>query len=180
MGGVTWVGVLAYSFYIIYGFIIFPKSLAYVLLGYCIVFFSILAGLQYYGIIPYRFIFSLSETIYKNNIFVIFTVLFSVAVLYWMGHYSNVSSRLLKEKIKRIEELGVDLKKEKRNLEEKVKERTKKLEKKTKEAEGATEELQGKFKQLEKFQKIAVGRELKMIELKKKVEGLEEKLNKRE
>ena len=41
------------------------------------------------------------------------------------------------------------------------------------------EELKAKVDELEKFQKVAVGRELKMIELKKKIKELEEKLRKR-
>jgi len=41
------------------------------------------------------------------------------------------------------------------------------------------EELKAKVDELEKFQKVAVGRELKMIELKKKIQELEEKLKKR-
>ena len=37
----------------------------------------------------------------------------------------------------------------------------------------AEEELKKKMRELETFQKVAVGRELKMIELKKKIEELE-------
>jgi PAS domain S-box-containing protein len=49
---------------------------------------------------------------------------------------------------------------------EELEEETKKL----------NEELKSKVEQLEKFNKIAVGRELKMIELKKKIKDLEKKL----
>ena len=51
---------------------------------------------------------------------------------------------------------------EKKSLEQKVKRRTK--------------ELQEKIEELERFQKFAVGRELKMIELKKELEKLKEGL----
>jgi len=49
-------------------------------------------------------------------------------------------------------------------METKVKERTK--------------ELQGKIEEMEKFQKLAVGRELKMVELKEEIEKLKEELEK--
>lgn len=55
-----------------------------------------------------------------------------------------------------------ELKKLQKELEEKVKERT--------------EELQEKIEELEKFQKLAVGRELKMVELKEEIEMLKERL----
>jgi len=55
-----------------------------------------------------------------------------------------------------------EIKKFQESLEEQVKERTK--------------ELQDKIRELEKFQKITVGRELKMIELKKKIERLKNEL----
>jgi hypothetical protein len=61
------------------------------------------------------------------------------------------------EKIKLLSKL-------KEELEEKVKERTR--------------ELQEKIKELEKFQKMAVGRELKMIELKREIEELKKKVEK--
>ncbi len=41
-----------------------------------------------------------------------------------------------------------------------------------------TKELQSKIKELEIFNKLAVGRELKMVELKKKIKELEEKIKK--
>lgn len=50
------------------------------------------------------------------------------------------------------------------SLEEKVRERTK--------------ELQGKINELERFNKLVVGRELKMIELKNEIEKLKKELEK--
>ncbi len=66
------------------------------------------------------------------------------------------------------------------SLEIKVRERTKELEDLTAKLEGKvadrTNELQVKLKELEKFQKLAVGRELKMIEQKKEIEKLKKQI----
>jgi len=65
-----------------------------------------------------------------------------------------------------------DLRKSRRKLEE----YSKNLEKKVKER---TKELEQKNNELNQFNKLAVGRELKMVELKKKIRELEEKLKKK-
>jgi len=66
--------------------------------------------------------------------------------------------------LREIRKLINELREAKTGLEEKVKERTK--------------EIQERVVELEKFNKLAVGRELKMIELKKEIEKLKEKLEK--
>jgi len=77
----------------------------------------------------------------------------------------------------------------KQALEIKIKEKTKELEKltesldlrikeKTKELQQKTEELQQKIETLKKFRHFMVGREIKMIELKEKIEQLEKQLKK--
>ena len=194
MGGVVWLGALAYSFYIIYGFIVFPKNLAYGLLGWCGTLYALLAGLEYFEIIPYYHIFKVHEHLYKDTFFVIFTVLFAVVAFYWMGHYSNTFSRLLKKKIEEINKIKgrleeerqsleikvgartEELEEERESLEKKVRERTVELEKKTKEAEENARELQEKLIELEKFSELSVGRELKMAELKKEIQELKKAL----
>ncbi|MCK5281893.1 MAG: hypothetical protein KAK00_00655 [Nanoarchaeota archaeon] len=57
-----------------------------------------------------------------------------------------------------------------------VRERTKELGKKSKELEKSKKELENKVLELEKFNTLSVGRELRMVELKKKIKELEEKL----
>lgn len=68
-------------------------------------------------------------------------------------------------------------------LERRVKERTRQLETLASSLEGKvqgrTKELQEKIEQLERFQKLAVGRELRMVELKDEIRALEQQLLKR-
>lgn len=85
----------------------------------------------------------------------------------------NKLTRGLKEKNEALEEARAV-------LEIKVRARTKELKEQAEtlgeEAKQRTKELQGRVSELERFQKLSVGRELKMIELKKKIDGLEKKL----
>jgi len=66
-----------------------------------------------------------------------------------------------------------EIKRYTKELETMVRERTKKLSK-------SNEELKGRLDELERFHKLVVGRELKMIELKKNIKKLERKLKKKE
>jgi len=65
-------------------------------------------------------------------------------------------------------------------LEEKVKERTKELQIAYKKLQTAYKEIKEKKEDLEKFYKLTVGRELRMIELKQKIKELEEKMKEKE
>ena len=73
------------------------------------------------------------------------------------------------EMAKKLQERTEALRQEKVNLEKKVKQRTKEVEKSKK-------ELQERIEQMEKFHKLAVDRELKMVELKKNIRELETEL----
>ncbi len=97
---------------------------------------------------------------------------------------------LMEIKEKREAEM-VELKKTKKELEEaksvleiKVKERTGQLEELAKSLEAKvkerTRELQEKMTELERFNRLAVGREIKMVELKKELEEYRQNLLKKE
>lgn len=91
-----------------------------------------------------------------------------------MVEYQKKLEEEIKERTKELEEA-------KSVLEIKVQARTKELrelaESLEEQVRQRTKELQEKVEQLEKFQKIAVGRELKMVELKKEIEKLKKLKN---
>ena len=82
-------------------------------------------------------------------------------------------SEKLREKARKLREAGVV-------LEIKVNARTTELqeliEKRGEVIQEKTKELQQRLAELERFQRLVVGRELKMIELKKKIKELEKRL----
>jgi len=94
-----------------------------------------------------------------------------------LGDAFNKMAQELKAKTEAIEE-------EKLSLEIKVKARTRELEELAKTLEEKvrerTKELQKRVEELEKFQKLTVGRELRMVELKKEIENLKKELQKYE
>jgi methyl-accepting chemotaxis protein len=73
-------------------------------------------------------------------------------------------------------QMTIDLKESRKKLKEYSKSLEKQVTERTKEVERSKKKLESKVDELEKFSKLAVGRELKMIELKKGIKELEEKL----
>lgn len=86
----------------------------------------------------------------------------------------------VKERTKELEKTAEALGESKIVLEIKVRARTQELEELAKNLEGQvkqrTKELQEKIQELEKFQKFAVGREIKMVELKEEIKRLQKQL----
>lgn len=78
-------------------------------------------------------------------------------------------------------EKNEELEKRKLELEKRVAERTRELQQLTESLEEKvkqrTQELADKVEELEKFQKISIGRELRMVELKKEIEELRKDKN---
>lgn len=180
LGGVTWIIPIVYILYIIYGFLFFPQIHAYILLIFSVLFLSILVGLVYWEVIPYKHIFLLSPTIYKDFSFVITTILILITGFYWIGRYCNIFSYLLKEKVKKAESLKSQIEEARTILEIKVQARTRELKELTEnldeQVKKRTKELRERINELERFQKVTVGRELRMLELKKEIKKLKEEI----
>jgi len=105
-----------------------------------------------------------TSIIYLINFFVLFGI--GVIIFLFWGY---------KRTLKYLETAKME-------AEKKVKEKTRELEELTKRQEDIikkrTKELQEKVQDLEKFSKLAVGRELKMAGLKEEIEKLREELKK--
>ena len=82
--------------------------------------------------------------------------------------------------IEQLKKAKDQLEEEKKVLEVRVRARTRELEELTKSLDAQvkerTKELQERLNQLERFHKLTVGREMKMVELKKKIRQLEKEL----
>lgn len=182
VGGVEWIGAIFFMFPIVYISIVLSKRSSFYVASAASFYYILLVLLPYFEIIPFQPFFRLGINLYQHPNYVIINILFVTATFYLIGYAANLFTDLLKKRTMALEKTQGELKKERVVLKEKVSERTKELEKLTKSLEekvqGRTKELQEKMQELEKFNKLAVGREMKMIELKEKIKELEEKLNK--
>lgn len=186
LGGVTWIGFIYYGLYIYIGFLLFPRSYSIFFVFYCSVLYTLLVIGQHLEIFQSQVIFSTEERIPQNFYYVLTTWMGAVMFLWVLGYYGDAFYKILQNKIEDLQKakilieearisLGIRVKAKTRelwekreNLEEKVRERTKELEQERK-------NLAQRITELERFHKVAVGRELKMRALKKEIKKLEEK-----
>lgn len=107
-----------------------------------------------------------------------------IGLLAWLVLTIKKTDRDLIEKDLALEKKTKELEGAKAILEKKVRARTKELQKLTEQQEETiekrTKEIKERMEELEKFHHLAVGRELKMVELKKKIQELEKRFKGRE
>jgi len=126
----------------------------------------------------------------ENQDLFIASTSFMVGLFICIVIYGDVFSKklrdtieILKIKTNQLAERGGELNEAKTTLEIKVEARTKELKDLTGDLEGEverrTKEIQERMADLERFQRLAVGRELKMMELKKESERLKKELEKK-
>jgi hypothetical protein len=146
------------------------------ILFFCLSGYIALILLEYLGIIPFVDVLGTGINLSGNfSVFMINLVpstLLMILLFIIISFFSDKLHEIIKELFKKEKELS----EAKGVLEIRVKARTQELEREKisleQKVQERTAELQKKINELEKFQKISVGRELKMIELKKEVDRL--------
>jgi len=189
IGGITWIGFVFYGLYIYVGFLLFPRLYSIFFVFYCSFLYTLLVIVQYLGILPYQAIFSVEERVAQNLSYVFPTWVASMIFLWVLAYYSDSLYRFLQGKIEELQKTKRTLEEERESLEIRVRARTgelleeresleKKVQERTKELEKERKELSRRVVELEKFHKAAVGRELKMKEMKKEIERIQTEFKK--
>ena len=197
LGGIESFVPLSYSAIIIYSVFLLSEKRSFIITFLSILSFSTLVALEYFNIIPHVAPFGITG-VYKDP-YQIFSRVLTISITFILSvlvanRYSKIikkqssdilitqaklekTNKDLKQKVKELENTRAILEDIKGTLEVKVRARVKELEELTQSLEEKvkrrTKEIQKKVQELEKFQKFAVGRELKMIELKKKIKEME-------
>jgi len=159
VGGVLWFGPFFYMFIFVYATFLFDKKRRKTMSLFVIFCYLCLFSLEYFGIIPYHEIFP-GFNFFGNPQYVLSALGMELGIFIFCFFALGVFHE---EQERRIEQLSGAYKKlqEMKNI----------LARRTK-------TLQERVGELKKFHEIAVGRELKMIELKKEIEKLKKEKGK--
>lgn len=184
LGGAAWVAPVFYMITLVMAGLLIPKKRAILLALVTLFYYTALSFLQFWNILPYRNPFSnevppFSWEYMVTNILVVGAAFVMAAVT--VGDFSeklkNKTDEVEKERA-RVEEALDKAKEMEKVLGVRVRARTRELRalaKKQEEIiEERTKELKERLEELEKFRKLTVGREMKMIKLKEELKKLKD------
>ena len=160
IGGARWVGIIFYSFFIIYGIFLLPKRKGLATIIITILFFTGLIFLEHIGVVAHHNPFGIQEYV-KNFEFFITSVFISAGafiLLYLIA--DRFAGKTRNQNIKLI------------NFKKKLLLANNELNSKIQEISEKTKEIEEKKKSVERFNELMVGRELKMMQLKEEIKRL--------
>jgi hypothetical protein len=138
---------------------------------------------EYLGILGYEDTLNIGANVARNIYIFILSLTTGALLIIIISLTMDSFAKRLREALKIISKREEELKEAKSVLEIKVKARTRELEEERASLEEKvkerTRELQERLAELERFHKLTVGRELKMMELKKEIETLKKELEKK-
>lgn len=177
-------GIGALMIYVVFCYLSFTRQIYPRIIAFFSTVGYITVGiLEHLGITKYRDFYHTGVNLNQNRPLFIVTMGFMLIFFFWLVFYADIFSKKLRERTKSLMKKERELTEMSKVLEIRVRARTKQLEEEAASLEEKvkerTRELKKKIEELERFQKIAVGRELKMIELKKEIKRLKEELEKK-
>lgn len=177
LGGVEWIGAIFYTAILAWTSNVLVKKQSIFLAFIAVCFYTALVLLEYFQILPHKQIFGSLPGFYQNPAFISIQILVLAAVLFFIAENYGTFSEAFKKKQEKLVLAQEEVEDAKAVLEIKVKARTRELKELSENLElqvkERTKKIEEKVEELERFQKLAVGRELKMIELKEQIKKLE-------
>jgi hypothetical protein len=157
-------------------FIYTRKKYYWSILAFSVIGYIILITLEYLGVLPVGDVLKIGVLVTGNRGIYVMGLIPNMAFLVFLFLIIGFFSNKLRGSVMGLIKKEAELTEAKGILEIKVRARTEELEEEKLSLEGKvqerTKELQGKINEMEKFQKVVIGRELKMVELKKEIDKI--------
>ncbi len=181
IGAADWISPIIYMLILTFAGIIMPKKKTILLALVAFSFYAVLVLSEAFGVVAHRPVFVLYPDLFRSPIFLM-TQLLSLAILFvFLVETVGSFSEMLKQKREQLEEERKKVlaayqkaKEAEKILEVRVRARTRELERLSAHQEEIirerTKKLEEKIEESERFRRLVVGRELKMIGLKKELE----------